>query len=234
MKKQILFALLAATSLVYSCKKDDNKSEPYKCATCTTSPDAKAAYDNSSAGVYKGVLVGSSGTIALYLMNGDSVVKALVAFDGKSAILTTNDLSNWNPGEAISVAQFTGVIDGQNISAIFSVDANGQNPNVLVNIPGHNVTVGLYKETSTALVRNFEGTYKGDDEGIFNMTVHGNDYTLVLEDDEVLELSLVNGKVEIIDGGTVVKGEFQGTDLIKGTWKNDDGEQGTWEAKRTL
>lgn len=240
MKKPLLL-LLSVLTIMNACKKEDKTTpptppEPYKCTTCITTPEAKADYNSSSAGVYKGVIVGSTGTIALYLHNTGTEVSALVSFDGKNATLTSTSLSGWAPGQAITNALFTGTIDGQNIEALFSVGANGQNPSVQVMIPGHTVTVAIYKETSTSLIRNFEGTYAGGDQGIFNMVIVGDQYSIVSDDgDEPMESTLVNGKVDLNHNGVEVKGEFNGTDYIEGTWKdNNNVKEGTWTGNRTL
>jgi VCBS repeat-containing protein len=239
MKKSLLL-LLSAFTILNACKKDEKETptttEPYKCTTCITTPEAKEQHNGSSAGVYKGVLVGSTGTIALYLYNTGTEVTALVSFDGKNATLTTTSLGNWAPGQAISNALFTGTIDGQTVQATFSVDANGQNPTVTVTIPGHNVNVAIYKETSTALIRNFEGTYTGGDEGIFNMVIVGDQYSIVSDGGgDPMESTLVNGKVDLNHNGVEVKGEFDGNDHINGTWKdNNNTKEGTWSGNRTL
>lgn len=238
--KNSLLLLLSVFTIMSACKKDDETTpptpEPYKCTTCITTPEAKAEHNTSSAGVYKGVIVGSTGTIALYLYNTGTEVSALVAFDGKNATLTTTSLSGWAPGQPITNALFTGTIDGQTVQALFSVEANGQNPSVQLTIPGHTVTVAVYKETSTMLIKNYEGTYAGDDNGIFNMSMSGEEYSIVTQGGNApMEGVLINGKVDFNQNGIEVKGEFQGTDYISGTWKNTtDNTQGTWTGNRTL
>lgn len=232
--------MLSSTLILNACKKDkDNTtpttSEPYKCTTCITTPEAKEAFNNSSAGVYKGVIVGSTGTIALYLYNTGSEVKALVAFDGHNGTLSTTSLSTWAPGQPINNALFTGTINGQQVQATFLVEANGQNPTVTVQIPGHTVSVAIYKETSTTLIKNYEGTYAGDDNGVFNMAFSGDTYSIVSDGGGApMEGTLINGKIELNAGGVEIKGEFDG-DHVEGTWKdNDNAKQGTWEGNRTL
>lgn len=238
MKKAVLSSLMLILLLISACKKDEpdqQQSTPYKCASCAQTSEAKPTFDNNSGGVYKGVLVGSSGTIALYLYNTDSVIQALVAFDGTKATLQCSSLKNWKPGDAISNALFTGTINGKTINALFSVDAHGQNPTVDVQIPGHDVTVAVYKETSSLVIRNFEGTYTGDDNGIFNMVFSGNDFSIVTDGGDVFESTLVNNELDYNTNGIIVKGQFKGTDELSGTWKNTNtNEQGTWSGKRTL
>jgi VCBS repeat-containing protein len=237
MKKTAIILLMIAGFM--ACKKDnENKKQEdqYKCTTCINSPEARAQFDQSSAGVYKGILVGSTGTIALYLYNTGNEVKALVSFDGQSGTLFCSTLGNWAPGQAISNALFTGIINGQTTNAIFSVSANGQNPQVTVQIPGHDVVVAIYKETSATLIRSFEGTYTGDDSGILNMVFNGDNFSLISDGGgDPVTGTLVNGGIHLSYGNVTVDGEMQGTDQITGTWKdNSSNEQGTWKAQRTL
>lgn len=236
MKKTILIFLAAA--VLTSCKKDDDKKNPgqenYTCATCVTASEAKAEHDHSSAGVYKGVMVGSTGTIALYLYNAGTEVKALVVFDGKNGELSTSDLASWTPGQAISNALFTGTVNNTLVQAVFSVDANGLNPRVNVAIPGHTVVVALYKETSASMIKNYEGTYTGDRSGIFNISFNADDFVLVTNGgSEPITGTLVNGKIDLNKDGVTIKGEFSG-EQISGTWADGNGRKGTWTGKRTL
>ncbi|MDX2001126.1 MAG: hypothetical protein SFW35_01755 [Chitinophagales bacterium] len=234
------FATVAVAAVLFTgCKKDDddNNNNAYTCTTCVQSPDALAANDASSAGVYKGTLLGSSGTINLVLLNGGTTTTAYVNFDGGTATLTTNDLSQWTAGQPINNALFTGVTspNGDTVSAYFSVDANGQNPTVNVTIPGHTVVVALYKELSTALVKAFEGTYTGDLQGGFNVILQGNNYTILNDNGAADENTLVNGRIEYTTpGGTVIDGEFTDADNANGTWTETDGDNGTWQFRRTL
>lgn len=232
--RKIAVSLLMAASLL-ACKKegDNGKGQPYVCSSCITAPEANASYDHNSGGVYKGVIVGSSGTLAIYLHNTGTEVKALVVFNGQHATFTTNALDNWSPGDAVNNAPFTGTVDGQQITVYFSVGPNGENP--VVQVPDESVTIAVYKETSSTLIRNFEGTYSGDDEGTFNLVFHENDYTIVVEGGGVITGTLVDGKILLTIEDVSISGSFNGTDEIKGTWKNTaDNEQGTWAGKRTL
>jgi hypothetical protein len=237
MKKMIAMALFATMFVFSSCKKDDDDDDnnDYTCTTCTSTPDALAANDASSAGVYKGVLLGSTGTISISLFNGNTSATAVVVLDDETVSLTSTDLAGWTPGQAVSNALFTGTINGQNVSAVFSVDANGQNPTVSVGYPGHGaIVVEVYKEYSTALVKSYEGTYTGDDSGGLNIVMRGNDYAVIIPNGVLVETALVNGKVEFVSQGTTVDGDFITTDHLKGTWSNTSSESGTWEAKRSL
>jgi hypothetical protein len=239
--KKLMFAMLLLAGLA-SCKKEDEKptetTTPYTCPTCTTTPEAKAEYDHSSAGVYKGIIVGSSGTVALHLYNTGTEVKMLVTFDGKSTTLSTTSLSAWAPGQAITAAIFTGMLDGKAITATFSVNPNGQNPVLTAAIPGHTIVVSVYKETSTSMVKSYEGTYDGNDpdnKGTFNMTLNGNDLTIVTSGGRGPIVNVLkNGGLDFIDNNLEIKGSFNGDD-VSGTWKNNgNSTNGTWKGKRTL
>jgi len=240
--KKLTLALLLVTVLI-SCNKSEEKepatSTPaYVCPTCTTAPEAKAEHDNSSGGVYKGIMVGSSGVVALYLFNTGTEVKMLVTFDGKNTTLVTTSLSGWAPGQAITGATFTGTLDGQAIAVVFSVNANGQNPTMVAAIPGHTVKVAIYKETSTMMVKNYEGTHEGtnpSDNGTFNMTFHGDNFSIVTSGrDEPFVGKLVNGSIDMVADNVEIKGSFSGDD-VSGTWKNNNSNtHGTWKGKRTM
>jgi hypothetical protein len=235
MKKIIAMAFFAVLFVFNSCKKDDDDNNDYTCSACASTPAALAANDASSAGVYKGVLLGSTGTISISLFNGNTNATAVVVLDEQTVTLTSTDLAGWEPGQAVSNALFTGTINGQNVSAVFSVDANGQNPQVSVGYPGHaGIVVEIYKEFSTALVKSFEGTYSGGSSGGLNIVMRGNDYIVIIPNGVLVETTLVNGKVDFVSQNTTVDGDFVSSDHLKGTWSNTSNESGTWEARRTL
>ncbi len=237
MKNLVLMLFLFSLAFAYQgCEKDNEEDDDQNvCAQCAVTPEAKAAYDESSAGVYKGIVTGSSGTLVFYVGNEGNEIKALLAFDGKSAVLTSQSFADWTPGEAITDALFTGTLDNQAIQATFSVSANGLNPSVNLSIPGHSIYVAVFKETSEVLVKSFEGRYTGDETGALNILFSGDEFT-VLTNGQVMarRTKLVNGKIQFTYSETKVAGEFITEDLLKGTWQNQDGEKGTWEAKRTL
>lgn len=255
MKKLLLSAVLLTSifgTLTFTgCKKEEKTTTPttpstpsYTCTSCTTTPDAKAANDNISKGIYKGVIVGSSGTIKFDIMNNDSTIKAYMVIDGESVTLTASVA--WKAGEAF-VSPFQGTLKGEAVSITFSVGSDGESPTVTtMSIPGHpNASLTISKETSTNLIKCFEGTYKNTTSG-----ETGNF-------DLFLSASLKKWSAQVkADGGSKpfnVPGTFDGTTLsydlgsgnsgnatlsgdkiINGTFKSDKGETGTWEAKRTL
>ena len=100
LKMKAYIPILFAITLFLSCKKKSEDSvkpgntcacspyEPaYKCVDCKTSSSAKPAYDNSNLGVYKGVLIGSSGTFTITMQENDTT--ASLSFDGIASICST-------------------------------------------------------------------------------------------------------------------------------------------------
>ncbi|MEQ1797756.1 MAG: hypothetical protein ABL872_07380 [Lacibacter sp.] len=158
--KQLQFTLLMlAIILVTACKKTKTPAnEPYTCTTCKTAPDAKAANDASSKGIYKGVVIGSSGTITFDIANNGTAITSVMIIDGITVNLTS--AVTWVAGQAY-VADFTGVLSGSPVTIRFSVGLSGATPTVTSStIPGHpNASLTIVKETSTGLVECFEGTY---------------------------------------------------------------------------
>lgn len=170
-------AVLLLLSVIFaSCKKTkqkDKEEETYVCTTCSQTPQGVAANDNSSKGIYKGVVIGSSGTIKFDIANTSSnSITAVLVIDGVTVNLTTT--YTWSSG-GISTAPFKGTLNGQEVTVNFSVGANGTGATILSStIPGHpNAIFSLAKETSTALARCYEGTYttSNNESGTFNIIV---------------------------------------------------------------
>lgn len=167
MKRIILSALIIGV-IFLGCKKEDtedqnnnqnnsgntgNPTENVKLGI-ETSPSAKAANDNKSAGVYKGTFIGSTGRFKLTI-NLDSIV-GILEVDGVGYKLTTNDITTNDLGSAISNAVFSDAEGKVNLT--FSVDANGENPKIGLTITGHpNIEAIIAKEKSTNQVRVYEG-----------------------------------------------------------------------------
>lgn len=199
------FVILMTGIFLTSCI---NINEPKLPST----PQALAAYDHSSAGIVKGVLVGSSGVFKFSIKNGNDSVYCLVTFDGATGmLLPTTDMSSWNPGDAFA-ATFSGTVGGTNVSVYFKCNNDGTSPSASFTIPGHNVSVSLYKETSTLIVKGYEGTYinydvatnKEIDHGTFNFVEY-------------------NGNVAGTHSGTDGSGSFTGT-VANGKLTIDNGQ----------
>ncbi len=168
-----------ATAAMFSlnaCKKNNETvvSPPagYKCVSCKTTPDALAANNSSSKGIYKGVVIGSTGTIMFDIANNGSAITAILIIDGVTVNLTS--LVSWVAGQAYT-APFTGLLNGNPVSINFSVGLSGNAPTVTSsNIPGHPVaSINIIKESSSNLIECFEGTYSTTkpETGVFNLIV---------------------------------------------------------------
>jgi len=239
--KKLIPAILAL-GIFISCNKQDGppvQETPklYVCPHCVQVPDARAEHDALSSGVYKGVLagLGASGTIAIYLDNTGTEKKAMIKLNNKTAELTTNSLTNWQAGQKIDTALFTGTWSGQPVSMRFSVDTIGANSVMTIDIPGKNMVPFIFKETSGVIIESFEGDYTGDAEGIFNIAVNGNDVGIVFSGIDIPMVSrLENGKINFTsESGMEIKGNFY-DDEAGGTWHNKGtGKSGGWKALRT-
>lgn len=220
--RNLLFILATLTGLIACQKNEDSENLS---GYVEKSPSALVANNSSSAGVYKGILVGSSGFFKISVKNGSEDISCNFVFDGKSAILTTNVLKNWKPGEPITQAVFSGTWNAKSVSLIFSCEANGSNPAISVNIPNHVVYASVVKELSTVLVKCYEGTYtvvnsQESYNGIWNFVVEGNNVVGYRSDKKGNEnytgtvsgtTLTVNNKVFTIND-TQVTGSFQDKD----------------------
>ena len=241
LRKRVLVAMLATAfllviSMVTSCKTND------PALNLATKPEAVAANNASSAGVYKGVIVGSSGYFNLSIKNGSDAITCKFVFDGKEVALTSTSFGSWAAGQPINKAVFTGTLNGQTINLTFSCDANGANPVTTVTIPGHTVYTVVIKEKSDVLVRCYEGTYtvaktSGLINGIWNFvaykpsTVNGSlvaGYHADPQSNGEFYGDEVDGVLQIGDG------PLQMTETtVSGSFKNGAGELITVTGKRT-
>lgn len=243
MKKYLLplaVTLLALSTLFASCKKKDDGQTAYKCTSCVTAPEAKAANDASSKGIYKGIVVGSTGTIKFDIANDASSITATMVIDGQTVTLTSN--VTWNAGQSY-VAPFTGTLNGQQVTINLSVDFDGSNPVITSsNIPGHpNAVFNLVKETSSALIECFEGTYSTSEPetGTFNILLSrqlGKWGGVARKDGSTDENDVdgiidSNGNMADSDGNKV--GTLSG-DQISGQFKDANNTDVTISGKRTL
>jgi hypothetical protein len=241
MKKLLLFVIAVVLAFTYAgCKKSSSEKPPetFTCTTCKNTPDAVAANDASAKGIYKGVLIGSTGTIKFDVSNSGTTVTATMIIDGATVVLTSN--VNYVAGQAYT-SNFTGTMGGQAVSVHFSVGAGGQDPSVTTaDIPGHpNITFILVKETSTALIEGFEGTYstsKGE-AGTFNILlsraikrwgalVRKNGASQTSDED-----GIINGN-DLMDDGHILA-TITG-DAIEGHTTDNNGNTVTVKGKRTM
>ncbi|TNE53471.1 MAG: hypothetical protein EP338_11245 [Bacteroidetes bacterium] len=163
MKKEFLSVLGLSLLVLFSCKKeedpgsDTNTNDPGTTPvslSIESSPSAKAEDDQKSSGVYKGTFVGSSGFYKLTLQSDD--ISGILILNGTGYQLSTSDVSSSDLGNAISNAVFKD--NSGTVNLTFSVDADGQNPIVSLNISGHtNIQTIVAKETSTNHVKVYGG-----------------------------------------------------------------------------
>ncbi|MCO5948377.1 hypothetical protein [Mucilaginibacter flavidus] len=237
----VALALIVAGTFSCSKSKDSNKKPAYTCTTCKATPDAVAANDASNKGIYKGIIIGSSGTIKFDLANSGTTLTATLAIDGVTATLTAS-VTTQNGDTYVSA--FTGTWSGQPVSITFSVGAGGQNPTVTAfNIPGHaSATFTLAKETSNALIECFEGTYSTTkpETGTFNLLLSrslklfGGASRKTGSSESNSFHGSINANSELVDAdGGKVLAKLTG-DVLAATFVDGNGSTVTVTGKRTF
>ena len=236
--KFLLICVLALA--IYSCGKNKTDKDNGLPSTAETKPK----FDNTSFGVYKGVIVGSSGYIVFRINNGDDVVKGTLKIDGREDVLTTKE--KLIAGQRISNVLFTGSFSSMKLSA----DADGRNANLTdIKIEGH-THVGAYisHENSTVPVMLYEGTFTGIASGMINYTKVGkapNDsiFTLMKMTNDTMLFTGVGYNSDQLNltvwpyGATM---KFTGTKMptsgeqkSEGSWYLEEVKGGTFTIKRT-
>lgn len=211
--KQITLLFLVAACSLSSCKKnkkDTDTPTSTVCPSCATTPEAVAANNNSAKGIYIGVVIGSTGTIKFDIANNGTTIRATMVIDGVTVNFTTT--TAYTAGQDFR-AVFTGTLNGSAANITFSVNADGTEASVTaVNIPGHaGATFLLSKETSTALIEAFVGTYhtvkqQGTEDGTFNMLISRSEGVWSV-------IARENGTQEIhVESGTIVDGKLLDVD----------------------
>jgi hypothetical protein len=236
MTKRLSLIAFLFISLFSAC--GDDEPTAYKCTECVNTPEANAAYDNTGQGIYKGVLIGSSGTVKFDIANNGTTITAVLVIDGTSVTLTANGTLSAGGFQG----SFTGTLNGGTVIIPFSVSNTGVVTISSPTIPGHsNVIFSIFKEKSTQLVEAFEGTFTGGDSGTFNLVlIRNNDgegeWLALARSDGDSYFSGFVGDDGIFGGGgeIVIAGEISG-DNIKGVWEHaSNGANGSWKGKRTL
>lgn len=234
MKKIIL--LLVFSMAFASCSDDDKNdtSTPPDDTALSTTPEALALHDASNYGVYKGIFVGSSGTVYVNINNSNSVSAKMVIDGTVYNFTTTESVSN---GQDISGLTFT---NGTS-SFDFNVLADGENPLIdNLNISGHtNAYVQIFKEYSFAHIKCYLGTFSGDSVGVFNLATTSDGYALglALPNDDMFAIYMDGSITGTSITGTFEGGTFSGTlnnNTISGTWQNSTPESGSWIGTRKL
>lgn len=240
MKKIILLLIICFPFLSCSDDTNSNSASATSNERLSNGPEAKEQFDTSNYGIYKGIFVGSSGTIYVNINNKGTI----------SAKMVINNIAynNFTTSEKISEGQpIIGLTFTNGSSSFdFNVDADGQNPFVNnMKISGHPNSYGqILKEYSFEHIKCYLGTFNGDKKGIFNMAIASNPDN---PSHYALGLAETNGETDPIylDGsvsentitGTFEGGTYSGTinnNAIKGSWKDDTPQSGSWTAKRKL
>lgn len=212
-----------------SCGSD---SSPTPTSTLPTQPEALAAENNKSGGIYKGAIVGSTGTFVVRLQKG--VKEIAITLDGVTKKLTTTSLDAWASGQTIKNATFT----SGDWQAVFSVGSAGILPTLTLAIPGHaNAEVVILKELSTAIVTVFEGTYSGTSSGTWNFTIQSEVLLGVGQANDGSApfnfSGIVSGNAISLD--TIIGSGTLSGDNAQGTWQTTSpAASGTWTGKRIL
>lgn len=224
-----IVVVMALLIIFTGCKKETNKPE------LVTTAEAKAAHDGKSGGVYKGVLIGSTGTIKIVLQDGK--VEVVVTIDGETRTLATTGLTGWTSGQSIAQIDFS----NGNWSVKFSVDGNGNNPRIVPNIAGHvGMVVLIVKESSTQVIKLYEGRFTGT--GVSPSYNHWNfisnaNHLYGIHSDGVGVKEFV-GQINgvnlngLTSAGASFNGSFSG-ELVSGQWQGV-GVAGTWQGERKL
>jgi hypothetical protein len=162
--KTVLFLFLI---FITGCTKSDSDNTP---DNLPKSADTKPQYNNTNFGFYKGVVIGSTGTIVIRINNGDNIIKAYLSISGTKDTLSTTQ--SFTAGQAIVNALFTG-----NLSSFsFSADADGSNARINnLSITGHPGAEALIvHENSNLQVYCYEGSFTGDYTGTISFVRIGN------------------------------------------------------------
>ena len=227
--KKLLLSLLVCASLL-SCSNDDNDDN-----NLSNSPTATASYDSKNYGIYKGVFVGSTGTIVINLKNNGTTLSATLVIDGVTYVYTSQDAVTEGSNTEITFTHNNDYFD-------FTVNANGTNPTVSnIHISGHpEAAINVGKEESDVQVYCYVGTFTEDGVtgGTWNLIINGNKVTGAVLPNDGQALPFIVGTVSnntitaTIPETANITGTVSGN-TISGTWVSSTGN-GTWKASRKL
>ncbi|WCL49986.1 hypothetical protein [Leptospira sp. GIMC2001] len=190
MKKIIIFLMLGLCVTCGSKKEDDNglllglaylATANNASTGLATTPEANAANDNSARGIYKGVIVGSSGNFKINYDNANTGSNVPVFEYSYTATGSATTSGSINGTASVSGNSHTLTFTQSPFSLTIVLSNVGVISSVTLQISGTTVAVSLYKETSTSLVRMFEGTFTGNVivgntdayTGVWNFTTNG-------------------------------------------------------------
>ena len=236
MKKFLVKTLLSITIIFASCSENDPLITINDSAE--ELPIALSQYDNSNYGIYKGVFVGSSGTILVNL-NNNVVISVSLTIDGVNYPFTSTESITENE-------QTETTFTYQNNSFSFTVNADGSNPLITnVSIEGHpNASIIVVKENSSYVAQLYEGSYEGidqnNDQGTFNAIVFNGAVYILSKSSVYGSSSYASGSVDgnLVSGasslGTIFSGNIENDEVMNGTWKiTQTNEKGIWSLTRS-
>jgi hypothetical protein len=236
MKKLLVKTLLSITIIFASCSENDPLITINDSAE--ELPIALSQYDNSNYGIYKGVFVGSSGTILVNL-NNNGVISVSLTIDGVNYPFTSSETITENQQTEITFAY-------ENNSFSFTVNADGSNPLITnVSIEGHpDASIIVVKENSSYVAQLYEGSYEGidqnNDQGTFNAIVFNGAVYILSKSSVYGSSSYASGSVDgnLVSGasslGTIFSGNIENDEVMNGTWKiTQTNEKGIWSLTRS-
>ena len=207
MKNFLVKTLLSITIIFASCSENDPLITINDSAE--ELPIALSQYDNSNYGIYKGVFVGSSGTILVNL-NNNGVISVSLTIDGVNYPFTSSETITENQQTEITFAY-------ENNSFSFTVNADGSNPLITnVSIEGHpDASIIVVKENSSYVAQLYEGSYEGidqnNDQGTFNAIVFNGAVYILSKSSVYGSSSYASG---LVDGNLVSGASSLGTILV--------------------
>jgi len=236
MKNFLVKTLLSITIIFASCSENDPLITINDSAE--ELPIALSQYDNSNYGIYKGVFVGSSGTILVNL-NNNGVISVSLTIDGVNYPFTSSETITENQQTEITFAY-------ENNSFSFTVNADGSNPLITnVSIEGHpDASIIVVKENSSYVAQLYEGSYEGidqnNDQGTFNAIVFNGAVYILSKSSVYGSSSYASGLVDgnLVSGasslGTIFSGNIENDEVMSGTWKiTQTNEKGIWSLSRS-
>jgi hypothetical protein len=236
MKKLLLIFVVGC--LTFSCSDEESSPTPTLSDTAT----ALAEFNNSAQGIYKGIITGPLGEASLLVnIYNDGTVWAKMEHNGVEFLFETDDFF---PNENINMSY---IFHSGDKEFNFNVLENGLLPEaVAIEFNGISMRGILLKEKSNSLVKCFNGTYVGGDNGKF-CTVIGNGKVLLIGKSNLLTDNggaiygegydsndvIFEGYVSLGFSPGIFNGVVEGNS-VNGSWSSVQHGNGTWSGNRIL
>ena len=230
--KKITYYFVSALLLMapLSCKKDDPAP-----AALPETPEALAEHNNKSGGVYKGVFASATNSCLMKVVLQGGTKNITVTLNGTTKTLTTTSLDTWTSGTQIVGAVFS----SDNWSMTLDISSDGTSFGLSMDLGGQTSFNGtILKESSTLLVKVYEGTYAGDATGKWNFATQGTYLSGVYAGalgSSTFVGSVVDNAISLSDSGSVTA-----VGTITNEGKNASGAwtssstSGTWTGSRKI